>query len=127
MTIILIPDQGASAPQTELQISTIFPNKEGYRMEFLVFIIYGIVVSNWIWGGNPNKTNAYEPRGYSYYKTVGVINLLISMIGLLSFNYFLRDKDIIPVWSFWVGVVGFSLLLLTGMFNIYRMMTTNRP
>ena len=98
-------------------------------MEFLVFLIYGVVVSEWIWGGRAknNSSSSYSRQGYKHFKIVGVIYLIIGITGLLMFNYFLRDKGIIPIWSFWVGFVGFAIILIIGVINIMKMFMTNQP
>jgi hypothetical protein len=65
-------------------------------MEFLVFIIYGVVMSEWIFGRTSKNTTTTITRGHDYYKISGVINIAVSMAGLFLINLFLRGKDIIP-------------------------------
>lgn len=95
-------------------------------MELLVFIIYGVVVAEWIFG---NKTETAKgsttiTRGHTYYKISGILNMTIGMIGLLLVNLFLRGKYIIPEWSVWVGMIGFIFMMFMGMYNIYKMMAS---
>lgn len=92
-------------------------------MEFFVFLIYGIVVTQWIFGKSSNKGSTIT-RGRDFYKTNGVLSMLVGFVGCLLFNLFLRDKGIIPVWSFWVGFVGFGILMISGMYYIYKMMVS---
>lgn len=90
-------------------------------MEFLVFIIYGIVMSEWIFGKTSNS-RGMGIRGRDYYKVSGMLNMIAGMMGILLFNSLLRGKDIIPEWSFWAGFIGFALMLLIGMYYLIKMM-----
>ena len=90
-------------------------------MEFLVFVIYGIVMSEWIFG-KASKNTGMGIRGRDYYKVSGMLNMITGMIGMLLFNSLLRGKDIIPEWSFWAGFIGFALIMILGMYYFIKMM-----
>lgn len=95
-------------------------------MEYLFFIIYVIVVTEWIFS-KPSSQNSTMLRGYTYYKASGLLNLIVGFVGMFLIDNFLRDKNIIPVWSVWVGIIGCVLFVIMGMYHIYRAMTTLRP
>ena len=94
-------------------------------MEYMVFLIYAIVISQWIFSGKEKAKATYSTQGYESYKVKGIINCVFGFVGLLCFQLFLRDKGIIPAWSFWVGAVGFIIITLLGMINIIKMMLYN--
>lgn len=100
-------------------------------MEYLVFLIYGIVVSEWIFSSKVEDKNTSSYRGSyggrEYYKTLGITNIVVGNVGMFLFNYFFRDKGIIPVWSFWVGLVGFVIILFSGCIYMVKMFTTEQP
>jgi len=103
--------------------------KEIEYMEYLVFIIYLIVVSQWIFEKKEKnaKSSTYSPHGRSHFRMKGLLNLEVGFVGLILFNLLLRDKGIIPVWSFWVGFVGFSLFVISGMVCMVKMFTATQP
>lgn len=92
-------------------------------MEYMVFLIYAFVVNQWIFSEKEKAT--YGTSCHEDYKVKGFINLFVGFVGLLCFQLFLRDKGIIPDWSFWVGAVGFIIITLLGMINIIKMMLYN--
>ncbi len=94
-------------------------------MEFLVFVIYGVVMAEWIYN-TPFKKSGTVTKGREHYKSHGMLNMIVGMVGLLLFNIYLRDKDIIPLWSFWTGFIGFAIVMFTGMGYIIKMITTER-
>lgn len=92
-------------------------------MEFLVFLIYGIVMAQWVFGRTSNKSSTIV-RGRDFYRVNGVLGVFLGMVGCLFLNIFLRDRGIIPVWSFWVAFVGFVLVMFMGFYYIYKMITS---
>lgn len=94
-------------------------------MEYLVFVIYLIVVTQWIFEKDKSNTkdSTSIANGHSYYRFKGTANLLFGLIGLVIFNFLLRDKGIIPTWLFWTGFVGFVLIIISGMIYIIKMFT----
>lgn len=95
-------------------------------MKYMVFIIYIIVMWQWINSTYIAKRVGIQ-RGYNYYKTRGIINTIIGFAGMFMVNIFLRDKDIIPPFFVWSALIGFFLLVLYGMFCIYKMMVSTEP
>lgn len=95
-------------------------------MEFLVFIIYGVVMAEWVYKMSSKKSGTVT-KGREHYKTHGLLNIIVGMVGLLLFNILLRDKELIPLWAFWTGFIGFTIVIRTGMFYIIKMIATELP
>ena len=66
-------------------------------------------------------------KGSSFYFRKGFINLILVFSGKFLFNVFLRDKDVIPVWSFWVGFIYFALIYFLAIFYIAKAMLSDLP
>ena len=72
------------------------------------------------------KNYDITPKGSSYYFKKGIINLILVFSGNFLFN-FLRDKYVIPVWSFWVGFIGFAFIYFLAIFYIAKAMLSDLP
>jgi|GEM_PF-1296540 len=91
-------------------------------MELLVLILY-IYIFKDLFRRKESKiiqTN-YTPKGHSYYSKKVFLNISFGLIGMLLFNLLIRDKGIIPVWSYWAGFVGFAIIWSTGIYYLYLM------
>ena len=94
-------------------------------MEYLVFVIYIIVIVQFI-NSKPVSKNGTQ-RGCEFYKTSGIANILVGNLGMIAVNSFLRDKNIIPQAFVWIALVGFALATIYGLYCIYKMLTTTEP
>lgn len=95
-------------------------------MEYLFFIIYGIVIGELI-HSKPIRKIGSVPRGCRYYRTSGFINIIVGMIGILAINTLLRDKGIISHTFVWIGLIGFLITMIYGYYCIYMMLVTPEP
>ena len=95
-------------------------------MEYLVFLIYGIIVMQFISNGDIHAKNS-GGSGYKRYKIRGVINILVGLFGMRGVNVFLRDKDIVPQKFVWIALAGFAVIEIYGMYCIWKALTTNEP
>lgn len=91
-------------------------------MKYLVFIIYIIIVMQFI-DSKPIAKNGMH-RGHTFYKISGIVNLLFGFLGMFTVNTFLRDKDIIPPAFIWIALIGFFIIVIYGMYCIYKMLVT---
>lgn len=95
-------------------------------MQNLVFLIFFIVVIEWIWGNKKvvDKEYVIVTRSHDYYKKSAILNMLLSKAGIISLNLFIRGKDIIPEWSVWVCFVGFIFMDILAIYHVYKMLAT---
>lgn len=94
-------------------------------MEYLFFLLY-VAVLGQFFVSKPKKNVGY-PKGRSFYKVSGIINLIFGFGGMIAVNLLLRDKDIISQIYVWIGLIGFILVGLYGMFCIVKMMLSSEP
>lgn len=100
-------------------------------MEYLFLVIYGFIVLE-IFTSNKGskdevKNTSYIPRGRSFYFKMAIINIIVGLAGLILFNSFLRDKDIIPDWSLWLGIIGFIIIVIQAIIYVFKAMASNYP
>lgn len=95
-------------------------------MKYMVFIIYIIVVMQFI-NSKPIVKGNGTHRGRNFYKISGVVNLIVGMFGMVAVNMLLRDKNIIPQVFVWIALIGFAITMIYGMYCIYKMMVTDEP
>lgn len=91
-------------------------------MEYLAFIIYVIIVMQFINSKSIAKNDIYGGR--DFYKISGIINIVGGLFGAVATNIFLRDKDIIPQVFVWIALIGFIIAMMYGVYCIYKMMVT---
>jgi uncharacterized membrane protein len=92
-------------------------------MDILVLVVlYTYIFKVLFWRKEQKTTQTnYTPKGHSYYSKKVFLNISFGLIGMLLFNLLIRDKGIIPVWSYWVGFVGFAIIWSTGIYYLYLM------
>lgn len=95
-------------------------------MKYMVFIIYVIVIGQFI-NSKPIVKENSTLRGKLFYKTSGLINFIIGFIGMVTVNTFLRGKKIIPQFYVWVALIGFSIMIMYAMYCIYKMIVSTEP
>ena len=93
-------------------------------MGFLTLLIYIFLIGEWVFGKKSVSKKNYHGNGF--YVGTGIFNLLFGTSGMQLFNNFLRDTDLISKLAFWVGFVGFALMMLLGTFFIYKALTPNK-
>lgn len=93
----------------------------------IMFIVYIIAISIFIYNNNKtankNSTYAYSPK--NFYKINGIINYILGFSGMICINTFFRDKDIIPQFLVWIALILNFLILINGLYCIYKMLVSN--
>lgn len=93
-------------------------------MQYLVWLIYIIVVAEWLYQGkNAKRLNDVEDHGHKYYCVVGDIDFILAFSGFVVLSEFEKK---IPKFLFVTGCVGCAIMLGIAIYNIYKMMTTNK-
>lgn len=92
-------------------------------MKYMVFVIYVIVITQFINSKPVCKTNSM-PRGREFYKISGIFNMIGGMLGMTAVNMFLRDKNIIPQTYVWILLIGFFITMMYGVYCIYKMLVS---
>lgn len=92
-------------------------------MKYMVFVIYVIVITQFINSKPVCKANSMQ-RGKEFYKISGIFNVTGGMFGMIAVNMFLRDKNIIPQTYVWIALIGFSIAMMYGLYCIYKMLVS---
>ena len=92
-------------------------------MKYMIFIIYVIVIGQFINSKPIGKKNSVR-RGHLFYKTSALINFIIGFIGIFIVNTFLRGKEIIPQFFVWIALIGFLIMIIYAMYCIYKMLVS---
>lgn len=53
--------------------------------------------------------------------------MIVGMFGIHAVNMFLRDKNIIPQTFVWIALIGFAIIMMYGMYCIYKMLVSTEP
>jgi hypothetical protein len=72
----------------------------------------------------PQKCSG-SPKGRNFYKMSGCINIIFGLGGMIAVNSLLRDKNIISQMYVWIGLIGFILIILYGLFCILKWMLSS--
>lgn len=97
-------------------------------MKYLFFLLYVIVVGEFLFSSPIKiKKNSGNPRGRYFYKLSGIINVIFGSSGIIAINILLMNKNIIPQMYVWIGIIGFMLIEIYGMFCIVKMMLSVEP
>lgn len=91
-------------------------------MKYMVFVIYIISIMQFINSKSVAKNGICRRR--DFYKISGVINMIVGWFGMVAVNVLLRDKNIIPQAFVWIALIGFGIVMVYGMYCIYKMMVT---
>lgn len=94
-------------------------------MEYMVFVIYVIVVAQFIDSSVENTERT--PKGRTFYKYSAISNMVIGFAGMLAVNGLLRDKGIIPQQFVWIALIGFILQVVYAMYCLYKAVVSNEP
>jgi hypothetical protein len=94
-------------------------------MKYLFFFLYVWVIGQYLFA-KPQKSYG-SPRGRNFYKISAFTNIILGFGGLIAVNTLLRDKNIIPQSFVWIGIIGFILILLYGLFCVVKWMCSIEP
>lgn len=95
------------------------------KMEYLFYLLY-VAVAAQLFNSKPKKNIGY-PKGRSFYKVSGIVNVILGVAGMTAINLLLRDKGIIPQMYVWIGLIGFMLIEFYGLFCIIKMILSSEP
>ena len=95
-------------------------------MEYLVFVIYGGIIVEWILGKKTyhdsfkpyGLASAWEKKRY-HYKISAFLNIWIGIFGAIVFDCYLKGKGVVPIWTHRVGVAGFIAMTIFGFYHLF--------
>lgn len=95
-------------------------------MKYLVWFLYFVFVAEAVFEIREMKRKdaAVVPASRKNYKTIGAIDFVCGMIGLILVNCFLRGKGIIPEMYVILAFIAFILIMLAGFFCLVEYMIT---
>lgn len=93
-------------------------------MQYLVWLIYVIIITEWIYQGkNAKRWIDTEGHGHKYYSKIGTVDMLLACAGFIVLSEFEKS---IPKFLFIAGYVGCGIILGISIYSIYKMMITNK-